>query len=95
MSQSRHAVICLDILRDLESILARTAARAVGDAHKGWTKLRNLLGRVLDTFKYGVRLRREYLEGKRQLFIIKQFGKFHLLVPDFKQYIIIIAQLYW
>ena len=62
VSQSRYAVVCLDIFCNVEGVFARAAARAISDAHKGRTELCDLLCSVLHALKSRVGLRRKDLE---------------------------------
>ena len=75
--QHRYAGPFLDVFRDIERIIAGSAAGAVGDAHEGRSEFRDLLRRLSYAFQPSALLRRKHLERKPVAILFQQFADLH------------------
>lgn len=79
MSQHGDVILLLEVSRNIDRVLARAAACAVGYAHEIRSQRRNLLRCSGYRLIAAARLGRKHLKGEGDLVLLQKFRNFHIL----------------
>ena len=82
VGEHRDAELLLQVLRDIEGVVAHSAARAVGDAHERGAEGGDGFGRGFHAFEARFLLGREHFERKTHLVLLQDIDDFHITSRD-------------
>ena len=84
MGEHRDVELFLEVLRDIERVVAYAAASAVGDAHECGAECRDGFGGRLHVFEAGFLLGREHFKGQAHLVLLQDVDNLHVDLAGLK-----------